>query len=86
VQGYEIHNGRTGQHPAMAPALPAMERGLAWRNAQGNVLGVYLHGMFECPAVLRALFGVTVPTLEMVFDGLADFVDRHFDPGVLKRL
>ena len=86
VQGYEIHHGRTAQHPAMAPALPAMERGLAWQNAQGNVLGVYLHGMFECPAVLQALFGASVPTLETVFDGLADFVDGHFQPGVLTSL
>ena len=86
VQGYEIHHGRTAQHPAMAPALPALERGLAWQNAQGNVLGVYLHGMFECPAVLQALFGASVPTLETVFDGLADFVDGHFQPGVLTSL
>ena len=86
VQGYEIHHGRTAQHPAMAPALPAMERSLAWQNAQGNVLGVYLHGMFECPAVLQALFGASVPTLETVFDGLADFVDGHFQPGVLTSL
>jgi adenosylcobyric acid synthase len=86
VQGYEIHHGRTAQHPAMAPALPAMERSLAWQNADGNVLGVYLHGMFECPAVLQALFGAAVPTLETVFDGLAGFVDRNFQPGVLKSL
>jgi adenosylcobyric acid synthase len=86
VQGYEIHHGRTAQHPAMAPALPAMERSLAWQNADGNVLGVYLHGMYECPAVLQALFGAAVPTLETVFDGLAGFVDRNFQPGVLKSL
>jgi adenosylcobyric acid synthase len=86
VQGYEIHHGRTAQHPAMEPARPALPAGLGWRNGQGNVLGVYLHGLFEDPAVLQALFGANVPTLESVFDGLADFIDRHFDAGVLDSL
>jgi adenosylcobyric acid synthase len=83
VQGYEIHHGLTSQHPAMAPAVAAMPDGLAWQNGQGNVLGLYLHGLFEQPAVLHALFGAQVPTLDIVFDGLADFIDRHFEPGLV---
>jgi len=47
---------------------------------------VYLHGLFECPAVLQALFGASVPTLDTVFDGLAEFADRHFADGVLMSL
>jgi adenosylcobyric acid synthase len=86
VQGYEIHHGRTSQHPAMAAGLPAMPDGLAWRNEQGNVLGVYLHGLFEQPAVVQALFGAAVPTLDSVFDGLADFIDLHFEPGLIARM
>ncbi|MDP3137491.1 MAG: cobyric acid synthase [Burkholderiaceae bacterium] len=90
MSGYEIHHGQTQQHPAMAAAgdiaQPALPAGLGWRNAEGNVLGLYLHGMFEDPRVLRALFGASAPTLDSVFEGLADFVDRHFDPGVLPRL
>ena len=89
VSGYEIHHGQTAQHPAMvAQGDIARELipGLAWQNAAGNVLGCYLHGLFEDPALLRALFGVTVPTLESVFDGLADFIQTHFEPGVLDAL
>jgi adenosylcobyric acid synthase len=85
VQGYEIHHGQTSQHPAMAEGVPAMP-GLAWQNEQGNVLGVYLHGLFEEPAVLHALFGARAPTLDSVFDALADFIDSHFEPGLIARM
>ena len=83
VRGYEIHHGQTQQHAAMAAARPVLPRALGWQNPQGNVLGVYLHGLFEEPAVLHALFGAAAPTLDTVFDGLADFIDAHFAPGVL---
>lgn len=90
LQGYEIHHGQTAQHPALAAAgdtaSAVMAEGLAWQNIRGNVLGLYLHGMFEDPAVLQALFGATVPTLDSVFDGLADYIGEHFAPGVLQSL
>jgi adenosylcobyric acid synthase len=89
ASGYEIHHGQTAQHPAMAAGGDIAREvipGLAWQNAAGNVLGCYLHGLFEDPAVLRALFGATVPTLETVFDGLADFIEQHVEPGVLEFL
>jgi adenosylcobyric acid synthase len=90
VRGYEIHHGQTAEHSAMAAAgdrvHAAMPDGLAWQNAAGNVLGLYLHGLFEDPAALHALFGAAAPTLDTVFDGLADFIDAHFAPGVLPSL
>jgi adenosylcobyric acid synthase len=86
VSGYEIHHGQTSQHPAMPAAHAAMPDQLAWQNGQGNVLGIYLHGLFEDPAALHALFGATAPTLDSVFDGLADFIDLHFDKGVIPDL
>ena len=67
-------------------AHAVMPDNLAWQNAAGNVLGLYLHGMFEDPRVLQALFGAATPTLDSVFDGLADFIARHFEPGVLQSL
>ena len=94
VSGYEIHHGQTRLHTAMAAAghcaHPVLPEGLGWSNSSGNVLGVYLHGLFEDAAVLQALFGAQlqgpVPTLETVFEGMADFVATHFAPGVLQTL
>jgi len=42
--------------------------------------------MFEDPRVLQALFGAAVPTLDSVFDGLADYIGEHFAPGFLQSL
>lgn len=87
--GYEIHHGQTALHPTMAAAGDvALEvlPGLGWQNAAGNVLGVYLHGLFEDPRVLTALFGAHVPSLNTVFNGLADFIHTHMGPDVLHRL
>jgi adenosylcobyric acid synthase len=94
VSGYEIHHGQTQQHMAMAAAgdvaHAVLPDGLGWCNARGNVLGLYLHGLFEDPAALQALFGTSlggpVPTLDAVFDGLADYIEQHFEPGVLSAL
>jgi adenosylcobyric acid synthase len=90
VAGYEIHHGQTAQHPAMAAAgdvaQAVLPPDLGWQNAAGNVLGLYLHGIFEDPTVLRALFGAQTPTLETVFEGLADYIERHFEPEFLAQL
>ncbi|HEX4880313.1 MAG TPA: cobyric acid synthase [Limnobacter sp.] len=89
VRGYEIHHGQTAQHAApgkpIEPACEVLPR-LAWQNKAGNVLGVYLHGLFEDPTVLNALFGAQAPTLDTVFDGLADCLAQHVEPGVLDAL
>lgn len=87
VTGYEIHHGQTAIHPQMAQdGRAVMPEGLAWQNARGNVLGLYLHGLFEDAAALQALFGAAAPTLDATFDGLADFIDNHFEAGVLQGL
>ena len=94
VAGYEIHHGQTQPHAAMQAAGDAarevLPQGLGWQNPAGNVLGLYLHGLLEDPAALQALFGARfsqpVPTLDSVFDGLANFIAQHFEPGALQAL
>ena len=89
VRGYEIHHGQTAPHPALQAAGQTAHEampGLAWQNREGNVLGLYLHGLFEDDRVLQALFGARVPTLETVFEGLADTLQAHVAPGALDAL
>jgi adenosylcobyric acid synthase len=86
VQGYEIHHGQTqAVRGTLSPLESAIEvaPGVAWQSANGRILGLYLHGLLEDAAALKALFGAQAPTLSCVFDGLADFVDRHLDTKVL---
>ena len=86
--GYEIRHGRTWLADASDGTTVALRNAsgdaIGWR--RGNVLGVYAHGLFESPAAMRALFGVATRTLDSVFDGLADFIDARFEPGVLASL
>ena len=75
LSGYEIHHGQTALHPAMVAAgvsaAQVLPDGLGWVNQAGNVLGLYIHGLFEDERVLQALFGQNARSLDSVFDGLA---------------
>jgi adenosylcobyric acid synthase len=88
VKGYEIHQGRTRPASSAEGLQPVLfdDQGqcLGWR--QGAVMGLYLHGLLECEPALQALLGQGVAGLDTVFDGLADHVDRHFEPGSLMTL
>jgi len=86
--GYEIRCGVTIAHPDLPAASVALrdDRGetIGWQ--RGNVMGVYAHGLFESPALLRALWGADAPALDDSFERLADQVDRHLSPALLARL
>jgi adenosylcobyric acid synthase len=81
--GYQIRCGQTTAGAGTAVLHDDTGAAIGWQ--QGRVLGVYAHGLFESPAVIRALFGDTVPTLETAFDTLADLVDEHLDAALLQR-
>ena len=89
VSGYEIHHGQTTVHKDMSAkgaGVHEVAANLAWQNDSGNVTGIYLHGLFENPEVLKALFGTETITLESVFDGLADFLGQHMSTETLQKL
>ena len=77
--GYQIRHGQTRTTAHVAEALP---EGLGFAN--GPVLGIYLHGLFEQPEFLRALFGeLPQRSLDQAFDALADAVEEHLDVASL---
>ena len=86
--GYEIHCGVTQAHPDLPAAQVVLRddhgEAIGWQH--GSVLGVYAHGVFEAPALLRAMWGASAPALDDSFDLLADLVDEHLDRGLLDRL
>jgi len=86
--GYEIRHGRTEltapDEEVVAVARNDEGEPIGWQ--RGNVLGLSAHGLFESPGPMRALFGHVPSPLDEVFDGLADFVGRHFAPGALLSL
>jgi adenosylcobyric acid synthase len=91
VNGYEIHLGRTQSDTSqpqtgMRAALIAETTDdiIGWQF--GSVIGLYLHGLFENPAVLTALFGGSLRSAEPDFDRLADVIEQCFTPGVLDAL
>jgi adenosylcobyric acid synthase len=89
VEGYEIRAGRSAAtDPSLAPALVAAQAGgprtIGWQ--RGTVLALTLHGLFENPAVVRALFGATLQPLDAVFDGLADMIDASLGTAVVDAL
>ncbi len=82
VTGYEIHHGQTELRPDMqaGAAQPAQELlpGLLWQGWAPQVLGTYVHGLFENATVIHALFGHDAPSLDQVFARMAQGVGEWF--------
>jgi adenosylcobyric acid synthase len=82
---YEIRCGRTDAAPGLAVALrDARGEAIGWQ--RGAVLGLYAHGLFEAPAVLEALFGARLPSLDQHLDTLAERLEHHLGAATLHRL
>lgn len=78
---YEIHLGQTSG-PAQAGGTPfaTLSDGTPEGLRLGRVIGTYLHGALEEPAVCAELLGVPVtalPTMGRDYDRLADWLVRH---------
>nr|WP_211233786.1 cobyric acid synthase [Comamonas composti] len=78
---YEIRHGQTSVRPDMVAAGSLVEEpvpGVFWHGPQALVAGCYWHGLFENAEVVRALFGARAPTLDSVFERLAEGVAQWF--------
>ena len=79
ISGYEIRHGRT---ETTRPATPVLPDGLGY--ADGPILGIYLHGAFESPTLVRALLGrAPSRSLEQALDELGDAAESHLDLDAL---
>ncbi|HAQ85806.1 MAG TPA: cobyric acid synthase CobQ, partial [Pseudomonas sp.] len=97
ITGYEIHAG-ISDGPALERAAVRLEegRGDGAISEDGQVLGTYLHGLFESPAACESLLRwaglekaqrVDYQALrERDIERLADLVDKHLDASHLLAL
>eukprot|EP01133_Synstelium_polycarpum_P008273 gene8273-9721_t len=97
VSGYEIHAGVTSGAGLVRAAVQLDDGRLDGAQSEdGQVLGTYLHGVFETPAACSALLrwagledvqSVDYHGLrERDIERLADLVERHLDTGLLRSL
>ncbi|KAA0948288.1 cobyric acid synthase [Pseudomonas sp. ANT_H14] len=97
VSGYEIHAGVTSGSALSRPAVVLDDgRREGAQSADGQILGTYLHGLFETPAACSSLLRwaglenvqeVDYHALrERDIERLADLVEQHLDTGLLRQL
>ncbi len=97
VSGYEIHAGVTVGAALERPAVQLSDgRRDGAMSADGQILGTYLHGLFEAPqssvALLRWAGLTDVQSVdyhalrEADIERLADLVERHLDTARLREL
>ena len=95
VEGYEIHLGVSHGKALAHPAVKLADRDDGAVSADGQVLGTYLHGLFESPPACAALLvwaGLKNPQSldyralrEANIERLADAIEEHLDLGALER-
>jgi adenosylcobyric acid synthase len=97
VSGYEIHAGVTSGSALDNPAVYLQDgRRDGAHSADGQIIGTYLHGLFESPQACSALLRwaglqdvqeVDYHALrERDIERLADLVEHHLDGALLRQL
>ncbi|MEW5697308.1 cobyric acid synthase [Pseudomonas synxantha] len=97
VSGYEIHAGVTSGEALLSAAVVLDDgRSDGALSADGQILGTYLHGLFEAPAACSALlrWAGLQDVQEVDYHGLrerdierlADLVEHHLDTDLLRNL
>lgn len=97
VSGYEIHAGVTAGNALLRAAVLLDDgRTDGAQSEDGQILGTYLHGLFETPAACSALLRwaglqevqeVDYHALrERDIERLADLVENHLDTDLLRKL
>lgn len=97
VRGYEIHCGSSEGRALLRPfAWLEAGRPDGARSEDGQVIGTYLHGLFDAPEALHALLHwAGLPNAapldlaalrEYTLERLADMVEAHLDLPALSRL
>nr|WP_314400559.1 cobyric acid synthase [Pseudomonas lundensis] len=97
VSGYEIHAGVTRGSALELPAVQLEDgRCDGACSADGQIIGTYLHGLFESPAACSALLRwAGLPSVQAVdyhalrerdIERLADLVENHLDTARLRQL
>lgn len=97
VAGYEIHNGTSEPlAPCHQPFYLDGERADGCLSDDGQVLGTYLHGLFDTPAACTALLNwagyAGAPAVdrhqlrEQALERLADTLEAHLDLAALDRM
>jgi adenosylcobyric acid synthase len=96
VRGYEIHAGVSTGEALQRPAIELEGRLDGALSADGQILGTYLHGLFDESAACQAILawaGLEAPEAidyiglrEQQIDRLADALEGHLDLGALDRI
>lgn len=96
IHGYEIHAGVTSGAALSHPAVRLETGDDGALSQDGQILGTYLHGLFESNAACSALLGwagLNAPEehdyaaiREAAFERLADMVEQHLDTKQLLNL
>jgi adenosylcobyric acid synthase len=103
-EGYEIHMGQSAVHGGQALFRVHARNGEPCCDADGcsardgRILGTYMHGLFDTPAILqRWLAGIGLPQMvvsacggresrDRGYEELADHFERHVDVAAIARL